>query len=75
MDPKKSLTAAEVNQFFSATHEFQVIEEGNSLKISYTDDGKTTSSLMWNNPQALTVQQLIRKVQQLVWNHCNNILD
>lgn len=75
MNPRSSLTAQEVKEFFSATNEFSVKEEGDSLRISYTDDGKTTSSLIWNNPQALTFQQLIRKIHQLVWNHCNNILD
>lgn len=75
MNPKESLTAQQVKEFFSATHEFSVTEEGENLKISYTDDDKTTSSLMWNNPAALTFQQLIRKIHQLVWNHCNNILD
>lgn len=75
MNPKKSLTAQEVKEFFSATDEFQVKEEGNNLRISYTDDDKTTSSLIWNNEKALNIQQLIRKIHQLVWNHCNNILD
>ena len=75
MNPKKSLTAQEVKDFFSATDEFKVTEEGDNLRVSYRKDGKTTSSLMWNNEEALSFQQLIRQIQQLVYNHCNNIFD
>lgn len=73
MDPQKSMTAQEVKEFFSATNEFQVKEEGNNLRLSYKDGGKTTSTLIWNNPEALSIQQLIRTITQLQWNHCNNI--
>lgn len=75
MNPKQALTPEQVKEFFSATHEFKVEEKGHNLKISYTDDGETTSTLVWNNPQALTFQQLIRTIKQLVWNHCHEIFD
>lgn len=75
MNPKESMTDKEVEEFFSATNEFTVKKEGINLKISYTDRNKTTSLLVWNNPEALNIQQLIRTTQQLVWNHCHNILD
>ena len=73
MDSKKLMTVAEVKSFFENTHEFQVIEEGHNLKISYEDDDKITSVLLYK--EHVNIQQLIRKVKQLVWNHCNNILD
>lgn len=75
MDPKQSMTAEEVKQFFSATDEYQLKEAGENIKISYTSDNKTTSLLVWNDPQTLTVQQLIRTIQQLKWNHCHEIFD
>lgn len=73
MDPKKLMTVEEVKEFFSATGEYTVVEEGHNLKISYEDDDKITSTLIYK--ENINVQQLIRKIKQLVWNHCNNILD
>ena len=73
MDPKKLMSVEEVKQFFDATHEFQVTEEGDNLKISYEDNDKITSTLIWK--EHINVQQLIRKIHQLVWNHCNQIFD
>lgn len=73
MDSKKLMTVAEVKEFFASTDEFQVTEEGHNLKITYEDDDKVTSSLIYK--EHINVQQLIRKVKQLVWNHCNDILD
>lgn len=73
MDSKKLISVNEVKAFFASTHEFQVKEEGSNLRITYTDDNKSTSSLMWK--QHMNVQQLIRIIRQLVWNHCNNIID
>ncbi len=71
MNPKQKMTAQDVKDFFSSTGEFTVEDKGNNLNISYTDDGRTSSSLIWK--EALNIQQLIRKITQLVWNHCNNI--
>jgi hypothetical protein len=73
MYPKELMTVEQVIRYFSATYEFTVTNAGENLKISYTDDSKTTSMLIWK--EHLTIQQLIRTVQNLVWNHCNNILD
>lgn len=72
-DPTMTMTVLEVKEFFSSTREFTVTDTGSNLNISYTDNGRTTSSLIWK--EALDIQALIRKIQQLVWNHCNNIFD
>jgi hypothetical protein len=73
MNPKKLMSVEEVKQFFDATHEFQVSVEDHNIKLTYESDDKTTSTLIYK--ENVNVQQLIRKVKQLVWNHCNNILD
>ncbi len=73
MDAKKLMSVEEVKEFFDATHEFQVSVEGHNIKLSYESDDKITSTLIYK--EHINVQQLIRKVKQLVWNHCNNILD
>jgi hypothetical protein len=70
-DPKKLMTPEEVVEYFSATDEFKVLDEGKNFRVSYTADGRMTDSLIWK--KHINIQQLIRKVQQLVWNHCNNI--
>lgn len=76
MDPKKALTPEQVIEFFSQTAEFQVTHEDENLKITYTSaDEKSTSVLLWKNEKSLNFQQLIRKIKQLVWNECNDILD
>lgn len=73
MDPKQLMTVEEVKQFFSQTHEFTVTDAGTTLNIAYEDDDKVTSILIWK--EHINIQQLIRRIKQLVWNHCNNILD
>lgn len=73
MNPKTLLTVEQVKEYFSATDEFKVTDAGENLKLSYTDDGKTTSLLIWK--EQINIQQLIREVATLVWNHCHNILD
>jgi len=79
MNPKKLMKVEEVIEFFSATDEFKVEDlgikgkAGHCVRISYIDYEKTTSSLIW--AEHINIQQLIRTIHQLVWNHCNNILD
>jgi hypothetical protein len=73
MDPGKLMTVEEVKDFFDLTNEFTITESGSNLKISYTRVGKTTSTFIWK--QHISIQQLIRKITQLVYNHCNNIFD
>lgn len=75
----KNLSIEEVKDFFKETEEFTVDftvtvkEVDDCLKISYTDNGKTTSTLIWN--KNLNHQQLIRAITELVWNHCNGNFD
>lgn len=73
MNPLALLTVEQVKDYFSATTEFKVTETAENLKLSYTVSGKTTSLLIYK--EDINIQQLIREVSQLVWNHCNNILD
>lgn len=73
MDAKQLMSVEEVKEFFGETAEFEVSVEGTSIKITYEDDDKSTSVLIWK--EHVNVQQLIRKIKQLVWNHCSNILD
>lgn len=68
-----NLSFEEVKDFFKETSEFTVTKIGERLKISYTEDDKTTSTLIWNKD--INSQELIRSITQLVWNHCHNILD
>ncbi len=73
MNAKSVMTVEEVKDFFANTLEFKVEEEGQNLRITYEDDDKKTSSLLYT--PTVNIQQLIRKITQLVWNHCNDILD
>jgi hypothetical protein len=73
MDAKQLMSVEEVKEFFSETAEFEVSVKGTSIEITYEDDDKVTSVLV--SKDHVNIQQLIRKVKQLVWNHCNNILD
>lgn len=73
MDTKKLMTVHEVVEFFASTHEFKVTNAGENITISYTNNDKTISASMMK--EHINVQQLIRKVKQLVWNHANNIFD
>jgi hypothetical protein len=74
MDAKKLMTIEELNSFFSATQEFATKQDGDYVIISYTDGDKTSSSSIW--AKHINIQQLIRTITRLVWNHCNdNILD
>lgn len=72
-DSRKLMTEQDVRDFFSSTDEFIVTDAGDSLKIAYNEDDKTASTLIWK--QHITIQSLIRKIKQIVWNHCNNNLD
>jgi hypothetical protein len=71
MEPQKEMTQEDVEQFFSATAEFKVESHDQGIKITYEDNYKVISTIIYRP----TIQTLIRKIKELVWNHCNNIFD
>lgn len=72
MNPKQSISTEEAKQIFSATDEFKVTEEGDNIKLAYTDEN-TTSILI--DKEHITMQRLVRAIHQLTWNYCNGIFD
>lgn len=69
------MTYEEVVEFFSATDEFTVSQDKGDIILALKEQGNTCSTRIWNNPQALTIQQLIRCITQLKWNMCNQNYD
>ncbi len=66
------MSVEEAKQIFSATDEFEITEEGDNIKLAYTDE-HTTSVLI--DKEHITMQRLVRVIHQLTWNYCNQIFD
>lgn len=79
MNPKTKMSFDEIRQFFSATDEFTITKDEDNddyLILSYSPDEKreeTSSGRLMK--EHICIQYLLRKIKQLVWNHCNKIWD